>query len=139
LERIIMDKPTPSQGQSLRDLSDSIARQRACGVKPGDLTHQLIERGWPEVTARQFVANAAQMAGALREQSAERRAAARPHKQRALRGLFCILLGFAIIVVGLNHTDASAGLYCFAMGVLLCIFESIDCLAGLTGWWRHRH
>ena len=134
-----MDKSVPAREQSLRELSDLIARQRVRGVKPDDLVQQLVTRGWPEITARQFVANAGQAAGALREQRAERSDAAKPYKQRAARGLFCVILGFAIIVVGLNQTDASAGLYHFAMGVLLCVFESIDFLAGLTGWWRHRH
>ena len=29
-------------------------------------------------------------------------------------------------------------LYHFAVGVILCIVEIIDCLKGLTGWWHHR-
>lgn len=133
-----MANSVPSRGHSLRDLSISIATQLARGAQPDDLVRQLVGRGWPEVTARQFIANAGHLSGVLLEQANERRAAARPHKQRAIRGLLCTIAGFGIAIIGLNSPDVSAGIYHFAVGVILCIFESIDCLSGLSGWWRHR-
>jgi hypothetical protein len=135
----LMAEPTPSRVQSLRALTEHIARQLARGTSPDTLIKQLGQRGWPTIAARQFVVNAGHLADALREVSSKRQYIARQCARRALRGLLLTLLGLSIIGYSLSMYDASSGFSHFALGVVLCVFGSLDFLIGMAGWWQHRH
>jgi hypothetical protein len=140
------DQAPVGGGKSLKELTALIAKQLARGAKPQTLINQLIARGWPEATARQFVSNArrAHLQRALEAFDTHNTAQGEPERQireyrrRILRGLLCSLIGLALIVVGLGMHDTSNGLYHFSMGVVLTVFESLDLLNGLSAWWRHR-
>ena len=124
-------------GDTLKEITESVARQKANGAPAERIVRRLIERGWPEASARQFVMNV-HAERALYGEAGERRALARQGRLRALRGFVCILIGLVLIVVGLSLSDVFQGLYHFAIGILLCIFESIDFMSGVTVWWRNR-
>ena len=136
-----MAKEILNGGQSLKELSESIARQLAKGTKPQTLIGQLVARGWPEVSARQFVANARQTLSVFEVNPGEldeRTKNVRLYKRRIIRGLVLTLIGIVTIVVGLGMRDASASLYHFAMGVILTVFEALDFLSGVSGWMQYR-
>ncbi len=160
-----MASQTHVQGSTLSEITQSIARLKSSGTPADRIVSQLMERGWPETSARQFVANvrsgaargegtegadgeaarardrAAGRGGAERGDAlsiTERREEARYYRLRTLRGLVCFVMGLAIIVVSLCAVDPYEGLFLFAVGVLLCTIEAIDFLWGVMGWWRNR-
>jgi hypothetical protein len=127
-----------SAGKSLKEITESVARQLAQGARPQNVIDQLIRRGWPESYARQFVANASPKSRALQEYTLERRSSSRRYQLVLLRSLLLIILGLAIIIIGIDAPNVYLGLFQFTAGVLLCIFESIDLLSGLADWVHHR-
>ena len=137
-----MAKTSPKQqaslGQSLKELTDTVAGQMAKGVRPQAIIDQLIKRGWPEMTARQFVANSHLKSGELRMVSLERRTRTRNYRLWLLRSLLILVNSLVIIAVGVHVQDIYLGLFHFTMGVLLFIFVSLDFLSGISDWFRHR-
>lgn len=130
---------SPAPPQTLRELTDSVNQQLSHGVSSDVVVKQLLDRGWPEVTARQFVANAARNAGAATQDagsSAERRQIAELYKRRMFRGLAWTLGGLAITLVSLDLARYNGGVSFFCFGAIL--FGFIDFLTALAGWWRYR-
>jgi hypothetical protein len=127
----------PATGHTLKEITEFVLRQKAQGTPAERIVRRLTERGWPEATARRFVSNIQIDAAAQRKRSMPNTPASH-YWQRILRGLICVLIGLGVIVAGLSSSDAYLGLYYFAMGVLLCIFEAIDFLSGILDWWRNR-
>ena len=156
------------QGSTLSEITQSIAHMKLCGIPVDLIVRQLVERGWPESSARQFVANVkmdterdfagGQNAGytipgrdeplyktvrrnstrASKLSDAERHEEMRYSRLRVLRGLMSIIIGLSIIVVSLTEGDPYVGLFLFAIGVLLCTLEAIDIAFGIAGWWKNR-
>ena len=127
----------PATGHTLKEITEFVLRQKAQGAPAESIVRRLTQRGWPEATARRFVSNV-QINAATQRKHNEPHAPAGHYWRRILRGLICILIGLGIVVAGLSSSDAYLGLYYFAMGVLLCIFETIDFLSGILDWWRNR-
>ena len=127
----------PALGNTLKEITESVARQKVNGTSIDRIVHQLTRRGWPEAAARQFVNNI-QVEHVRQRPPGERRMQVRQCQFRTLRGFICIIIGLIIIMAGLSSSDAYQGLYYFAMGVLLCTFEAIDFMSGILGWWRNR-
>lgn len=127
----------PALGNTLKEITESVIRQKAKGTPVECLVRQLTQRGWPETAARQFVNNI-QAERVLQSAPHERNALVRQCQLRTLRGFICVIIGLVIIMAGLSSNDAYEGLYYFAMGVLLCTFEAIDFMSGIVGWWRNR-
>ena len=114
----------------------------------------LIARGWPLVTAKQFVARTAlslnapaaspappstrpkpaDMANPLSDD--DRVIVAAMFKRRMIRGLMWMLGGIAISMASLSLSRLNGGGSFMFFGAML--FGMIDFLAGLVGWWRHR-
>ena len=139
----------PRQGLSLKEIRDQAAAQLAQGLTPESIVIQLIERGWPEQSARRFVigllpapgAMCAEALGAdaLGADAPEQRHTLKDDYKCMLRGLLCVVLGFVIIAVGLGMREVSNGIFHFTMGVLLIVFEAHDFATGLGGWFRRRN
>ena len=141
---------------------------KLCGTPVDLIVSQLVERGWPESSAKQFVANikmnterdlaGGENAGytvpgrdeplyrtvkrnstrASKLSDAERHEEMRYSRLRVLRGLICVIIGLSIIIASLTEGDPYVGLFLFAIGVLLCTLEAIDIVFGITGWWKNR-
>ena len=126
----------PHQGLSLKEIKDRVTAQLSRGLALDSIITQLIERGWPEPTARRFVMSLLPSREFLREKEFEQRSALKDNYKRMLRGLLCVILGLVIIAVGLGMQNVANGLYHFTMGVMLIVFESHDFAAGLSGWFR---
>jgi hypothetical protein len=127
----------PTSGNTLKEISAAIARQKARGTSAECIVRQLVQRGWPEASARQFVNNI-QVQQPVPELPDDNKALRHQYQWRTLRGVLCVIIGFIIINAGLSSSDVYQGLYYFAMGVLLCVFETIDFMTGILGWWRNR-
>jgi hypothetical protein len=125
-------------GLSMQELNDLIDRELQQGSSQDSVTGILIARGWPEVTARQFVARAAQSAPARPApiKVEERQSAILVYKRRMLRGLLWMLGGFVISVASLSLVRSNGGGSLVFFGAM--IFGVIDFLAGFVGWWRCR-
>jgi hypothetical protein len=133
-----MANRTPCQGLTLKEIKERVTAQLASGLGTDSIIRQLIERGWPEETARRFVTSAMPALGVMREQAMERRTTLKDDLRRMLRGLICVILGFVVIAVGLGMRDVGNGIFHFTMGVLLIVFEAHDFAAGFGGWLQHR-
>lgn len=133
-----MVNTTPSRGTSLKDIRDAISEQLARGTRPEVVINQLIKRGWPEISARRFVESTSQTCVEAPAGSQERQVECQRCVRCALRGLLCTIIGFALIVVGLWMEDVPNGIFHFTGGVLLCVFEIHDLLAGISGWIHNR-
>lgn len=131
-----MTSPPPT----LQELTRSVYRQLAMGMSRSDVMQQLIARGWPEVTAQQFVTNAAQSVIPLRPEDTEekeRQYMAKLLRRRAALDLLltavCALGSFvAFVLVTSLHALA---FFFLSMGIL----SLIDLLLSFIGWWHIRH
>lgn len=123
----------PTQPRTLHELTRSVAGQLAAGESVEGVVQQLVARGWPEVSAREFVVNASQSTSMARASAGESRAVKLHNRQRIGRGALLILGGAAISALGLSLPDASASLFLFAVGILLAVFGTLDFLFGLSG------
>jgi hypothetical protein len=131
-----MSHDASTQPQTLRELSDSIARQLAGGKNHGDAVQELVERGWPEVSARQFVANAEHLSGVYKAIAEECRCQGEECKRLMLRGVLWAIAGVCIVVLALMLENMALSFILFALGVIVAIVESIDFMHGVTGWWE---
>jgi hypothetical protein len=133
-----MANQPPSAGQSLKALSEQVARQLAAGKAPDVLIDQLIQRGWPEVTARQFVTNAKHLSATYRAGAAERNSTSQRYRQQALRGFLWSILGACIAAISFTMCDVTCGFCHFAFGIGLFVVEFLDMCTGLCSWRRVR-
>jgi hypothetical protein len=132
-----METPSsPSPEESLPTLTRSVRAQLAAGQSRGEVVQQLVGRGWPLASARQFVANAANgavdTAGEVAALPLERHPHITLRRLRVLRGALLIVLGVCIAAGGLALSDSAASLYLFAVGVILGVFGLLDFLFGLS-------
>lgn len=129
-----MGEEIRTQQGSLKELKHTIISQLSTGVDQGSVIQQLIERGWPEVSARHFVASL--IPGIVTGQAiAAHPAHVVDHgKWRALRGIVFICAGLVIMVIGLAIREPSISLFTFAVGVILGVFGLLDLLFGISAW-----
>jgi hypothetical protein len=145
----------PDAPLSVPELHQHIARELRRGKSQDDLVRYLGTRGWPEVTARPFVANAAkslQYPPTPSEGQPEQRlqpnklsntpantpaqANAGIYKQRMIRGLLWILAGIGLTLVA---NDIARSMFGTGVVFVFAIFFGfIDFVLGLRGWLQHR-
>ena len=104
-------------------------QQLAAGTDRTVVVKGLVERGWPEVSARRFVANVR-----VTPLAASRRQGAQHERWRVARGLLLMLLGAVVVAAGLALDDPSASLFVFSAGVILSVFGLLDFLFGISAW-----
>jgi hypothetical protein len=131
-----MPQDASTQPQTLKVLSDTIARQLAGGKSHKAAIQALVERGWPEVSARQFVANAEHLSDVYKAIAEECRCQGEECKRLMLRGVLWVVAGVCIVVLGLMLENMAVSFILFAVGVIVAIVESIDFMHGVTGWWE---
>jgi hypothetical protein len=124
------------QQQSLKELNNFVIRELVRGRSQDALVQHLTSRGWPQASARQFVANAARLSNEYREVNRERRWVINHCKSRMLRGLLWTVaaIGITIISHDMGHVSVFASIVFF----LSILFGFLDFLYGLAGWWRTR-
>jgi hypothetical protein len=131
----------PHAPVSVPELRQRIAKELRRGKSQDDLVRYLGTRGWPEVTARPFVANAARANEFPPEpqpapQANETARPADAYKQRMIRGLLWILagIGLSIVASDIARSTRSTG-FVFIFAIL---FGCVDFVLGLRGWLQHR-
>src|SRR5512141_1563097 len=97
----MMARNPGNPANSLKEITDSVIRQKINGTPTEAIVSQLIARGWPELTARQFVTNVSSN-GAVQIDLGERYAVLKGYLIRMVRGFVCLILGLVIVVVGLS-------------------------------------
>ncbi|MCL5999401.1 MAG: hypothetical protein M1546_25565 [Chloroflexi bacterium] len=133
---------------TLQEVTNLVSRQLAAGQGRDVIIQQLVTRGWPEVSARHFVTNAAQTAHSPQSQAAqhagedarddeERAVVAELYRRRMIRGLVWALTGLFTLAMFFNVSQALGGVSLFFMAAI--IFGAVDFVVGLIGWWRNRN
>ncbi|HEY3291158.1 MAG TPA: hypothetical protein VGK87_13605 [Anaerolineae bacterium] len=129
-----MAEEAQPQSGSLKELKYSIIKQLTSGVEQGSVIQQLIERGWPEVSARHFVAGLVPRVLVNQAIAAHPAQMVNHGKWRALRGLAFMSAGLVIIIIGLALRDPSISLFTFSTGVIMGVFGLLDLLFGISDW-----
>jgi small-conductance mechanosensitive channel len=127
-----MENKTLPQMGSMQELTNVVTRQLAAGKTQDEVIQQLVQRGWPMVSARQFVANLGSPSGAVQNTVRQRRTLTLHGKWRLLRGILLIVTGMVTVGAGLAVSDLSTSLFIFAVGVILFVFGLLDFLFGLS-------
>ena len=127
-------------GLSMAELRDMVAHELRQGSSQESAAGILVARGWPDITARQFVARTAQNVEVITQaepsETDKRQAAIMVYKRRMVRGVLWMIGGIAIYVASLNIVRSyNGGSFVFFGSI---IFGIIDFLAGFVGWWRSR-
>jgi hypothetical protein len=123
----------------LQELTHAVISQLMSGKSHEVVTQTLVARGWPEVSARQFVLNTAQSLTKPQiqaEEDDERHMVAELFRRRAARD-FLLTAGFMIGTLAVNDLFPSAPLLTLFF-LSMCTFSFADLLIALIGWWRNR-
>lgn len=120
----------PSSQQSLQHLTETIAQQVAHGVTHDTLIQQLIEQGWPEVSAKRFVQNAARSVHNHQRIGSESRTT--KAKARMLRGLLWLIAGLGVLLISLEVRHITGGIPLLYTGAIVVGF--FDFFIGLLNW-----
>jgi hypothetical protein len=121
----------PSSQQSLQNLTETITRQVEHGVTHETLIQQLIEQGWPEVSAKRFVLNAARALHNHRRIGSESRTS--QAKVRMLRGLLWLIAGLGVLLISLEVRHITGGIPLLYTGAIVVGF--FDFFIGLLNWY----
>ena len=121
---------TETSRQTLQHLTKTIARQVEQGVTHDTLVQQLIEQGWPEVSARRFVLNAARTTNKHRRIGSEARVS--KAKTRIVRGLLWLLAGIGVLLISLEVPHITGGIPLLYTGAIVVGF--FDFFIGLLNW-----
>lgn len=124
------EMPSTVTQQSLRHLTESIAHQISKGASQETLIQGLVVQGWPEVSAKRFVLNAARAANKHRRIGSETRAA--QAKARILRGLLWLIAGLGVALISLEVRHLTGGIPLLYVGAIVVGF--FDFFIGLLNW-----
>ncbi len=119
----------PSSQQSLQHLTETITRQVENGVTHDTLIQQLMEQGWPEVSAKRFVLNATRTNKNRRIGSESRTSQA---KVRMVRGLLWLIAGLGVLLISLEVRHITGGIPLLYTGAIVVGF--FDFFIGLLNW-----
>jgi hypothetical protein len=123
----------------MQQLTHAVISQLMSGKSQAVVTQSLVERGWPEVSAHQFVVNTAQSLArphVIAEKDDERVVLTELFRRRAARDLL-LTAGFLVAMLAVNSLFPSTpmlGLFFLSM----CTFSFVDLFVALIGWWRNR-
>ncbi len=129
-----MASEMPTSQQTLQHLNESIARQAAQGVSQAELVQQLMEQGWPEVSAKRFVLNASRPANRHRRIGSEERLT--KSRARMVRGLLWLLAGLCVLLISLGVPHLTGGIPLLYTGAILIGF--FDFFIGLLNWYEEQ-
>src|SRR6266496_2708676 len=126
---------TPTR--SLQELTRAVVEQLVAGRSQVTVVKQLVNRGWPEVSAQHFVANLAQTASQRHDENDEERAyIAELFRRRMLRDLVLTILCCIIMFVLFTFIRTLPALTMFFLS--MTVFSLVDLITAFVGWWRYR-
>ena len=123
---------------SLGQLKRLVKNEWKLGKSQPQLVEMLVQRGWEETAARQFVAKEVQLLSTVKPlSSTERAEQAQAHLRQMGRGLLQIGAGIVLTVGSrLLASQGGAGISLIFWGLVL--WGVIDFWIGLSGWWKNR-
>ena len=126
---------TPEEQKEIDELSEAIANALAEGKSKRAIVEELIEHGWPEGSANQFV-NDIEQTVVVFKNSPEGRQLADAYARHMTYGILWIVGGTIVTVATYQAAFASGGgTYIIAWGAIL--FGIIDFFRGFFGWLRY--
>ena len=133
LEILGLAAPGAAERHSMAEVTARVEQGLRRGEPSTEIVAQLVEWGWPEVTAQNFVQ-------ARQRQLATRRSAPQPATQQPAAYLRQMLSGLAWFIGGAALTwlglRSSSGGFIFFGAILFGLYQFIS---GLLGWWRSRN
>ena len=133
-----MPDPSATAPRSLKELPAGVVRQLAAGKSQELIIQQLIARGWPEISARHFVANAAPNAKEhnVVDNSEERVVVAELFRRRMIRDVWLLAVSLGLMLAVVNFFPAMTALALFFLS--MTVFSCIDFIVALLGWTKNR-
>ena len=131
-----MPTQTLAQPRSLKELTSTLVKQLASGTSQELLISQLIERGWPEVSARHFIANIAQTASQHNDVDEVREIVAAQFRSRIIRDLIIGLIFFGLVLLSMTFFEALDMLALFFFG--MSVYSFVDMVIAFIGYSRNR-
>ncbi|MCL4507432.1 MAG: hypothetical protein M1434_00350 [Chloroflexi bacterium] len=130
--------PTQSlaQPRTLKELTSTLVKQLAAGTSQELLISQLVERGWPAVSARQFIANVAQTASQHNDVDEERENDAAQFRSRIVRDLIMGLICFGLMLLSMSFFEGQDMLALFFFG--MSVYAFVDMLVAFIGYTHNR-
>jgi hypothetical protein len=129
------DNPT-LQPRTLQEVTGSVIRQLMNGKSQEFVIGQLVARGWPEVSARTFVANAARNAKGHHEPDEERQAIAEYYRRRTRRSFVLSIVSLAITLVAFSLSGVWQTLSFISLS--MTVYVVVDFVVALIAWLRYR-
>jgi hypothetical protein len=117
-----MPPDTSTHEPTLKEITGKMIRQLASGVSQEKLIVQLKARGWPEVSARQFVANLAQTALQHDDVDDERDAHIEQLRRRILRDFILVLITSTMMFLSITFFATFSLIGLFFLGMSLYAF-----------------
>lgn len=119
------------------DFSELVAEELAGGADEEVVAQLLVARGWPEVTAREYVrAKRAKIALAVSEYEEQIEIdKVHRYRSRAIRGSFTLAAGIILTIYTYFQPGRSAFDYLW-WGIAL--FGAFEFISGIKGWYDHR-
>ena len=130
-----MSNEEASQAQYIQEVGDYVAQQLAKGQKRDKVVKELIEQGWAQETAKDFVVDLEVQLEAYKRSPEGREVMASKHKRHMLHGLLWLVGGLAV-TLATYHAAGPGGVFFVAWGAVL--FGAIDVLRGFIGWLKWR-
>jgi len=133
-----MPEPTAIAPRSLKEVTAGVVRQLAAGKSQELVIQQLIARGWPEISARHFVANAAPNAKEhnVVDNSEEQVVVAELFRRRMIRDAWLSAVSLGLMLAVVNFFPAMTALALFFLS--MTVFSCIDFIVALLGWTKNR-
>ena len=126
---------TPEEQKVIDELSEAIASELVEGKSKRAIVEELMEHGWPDNSANQFVNNIEQTIVVFKN-SPEGRQLADAYARHMIYGILWIVGGTIVTVATYQAAFASGGgTYIMAWGAIL--FGVIDFFRGLFGWLKY--
>ena len=122
----------------MKELTAIVVRQLAAGKSQELVSQQLIARGWPEISARHFVSNAAPTASEHNavDNPEEREVMVEVYRRRMIRDLIMIVASLVLMLVVVKLFPEYGVLALFLLG--MTALSTIDFIVALWGWSRNR-
>ena len=123
---------------SIVDLRRRVMAELACGAHQSAMVRMLVARGWPEVSATAFVANAALNAlqtarSSPTKEALRKMAQAQQAQSRMLRGLMWTVAGVALTAISGDFAPLF-GMLVVSATIGMIAFGTADFVAGLSHW-----
>ena len=120
----------------MKDLTGEMVKKLVAGVSHEKIVQQLVERGWPAVSARQFVANLAQTVHQRDDVGEDREVKLAEYRERFIRSFITGLTTFGLMLAMIMFVESLQMIAFFFLG--LSVFSFVDMAIAYIGYMKIR-